>query len=101
MTNWDEVQKTIRGFLKEEVLGSGFINEYYDEFAYSLTQYLKALAAQDAPETTSTSTLRVQLHEATQTVTITKIGDSSVYVGMTRDDAANLYAQLARELGLK
>jgi hypothetical protein len=43
MLDWTEVQKTIKSFLKSEVLGSGYVDEYYDSFAYTLTEYLKVL----------------------------------------------------------
>lgn len=49
MLNWDDVQKTIKSFMKTEVLGSGYVDEYYDSFAYTLTQYLKVLETADVP----------------------------------------------------
>lgn len=49
MLNWDEVQKTIKGFMKSEVLGNGYVDEYYNSFAYTLTQYLKELEQVNAP----------------------------------------------------
>lgn len=57
MLDWDEVQKTIKGFMKSEVLGSGYVDEYYDSFAYTLTQYLKELEQVDAPASIPVSEL--------------------------------------------
>lgn len=48
MMDWDDVQKTIKSFMKTEVLGSGYVDEYYDSFAYTLTQYLRELETPDA-----------------------------------------------------
>ena len=49
MMNWDDVQRTIKSFMKTEVLGSGYVDEYYDSFAYTLTQYLRELETADVP----------------------------------------------------
>ena len=51
MMDWTEVQRTIKSFMKSEVLGGGFVEEYYDSFAYTLTQYLKELEREDAMPT--------------------------------------------------
>jgi hypothetical protein len=54
--DWAEVQRTVKLFLRDEVLGTGYVDDYYDSFAYTLTQYLKDLAAQSS-DATSTVTV--------------------------------------------
>lgn len=59
MMDWTQVQRTIKSFMKSEVLGSGYVDEYYDSFAYTLTQYLKELEQEDTPATVPASELPV------------------------------------------
>lgn len=96
--DWDQVNRTARLFVKD-LLGSGYVPEYYQQFADELTASVKACEVAD-PTPEQVTRLRAQLDDATQSVTITKLGDSSVYVGMTRAEALSLHAQLTRELKL-